>query len=246
MDLQGRKLIVTGGATGIGAAAALRCASLGAHVVIADVNHVDGERVSAAINENGGKSRFVPADVSSESSVKSLVKSASDFMGGVNSLVTAAGIATDSLTPVENIDLISWQRLIDINLTGTFLAAKHTAPAIRRYGGGVMVMIASGAGVRGPSSSVPYGASKGGVNGLAMTLEPALAKDGIRVNVLCPGNISTGLKLGLIDQQEERIGEAANKPGQIAGLGTPEGVARIIGFMLSEDADYLRGALFTR
>ena len=79
-----------------------------------------------------------------------------------------------------------------------------------------------------------------------MTLERALAEDNIRVNALCPGGISTPLKLGIIENQVERIGEAANREQQIAGLGTPEGVAKVLKFLISDDADYLRGAVFTR
>lgn len=154
--------------------------------------------------------------------------------------------AMDALTSVDDIALLDWSRLIDVNLTGPFLTAKHTVQALRRSGGGVIVMIASGAGVRGPSSSVPYGASKGGVNGLAMTLERMLAPDEIRVNVICPGNISTPLKLGIIEQQVEKVGEEANREGQITGLGTPSGVAKLLAFMLSDDAEYPRIAVFTR
>ncbi len=93
---------------------------------------------------------------------------------------------------------------------------------------------------------VAYGASKGGVHGLGMTLEGALASDNIRVNVLCPGQIATPLKLGIIEQQVARIGEAADREGQMAALGTPEGVALVLAFLLSKDADYVRGTVFTR
>ena len=79
-----------------------------------------------------------------------------------------------------------------------------------------------------------------------MTLERHLAPDNIRVNVVCPGNISTPLKLGAIEQQVERVGEAAERERQIAGLGSPDGVARLLAFLLSNEADYVRGALFTR
>lgn len=246
MLLKGKKLVVTGAATGIGSATALVCAAEGAQVVVADINTADGERTVARARENGGSAWFVRADVSREAEVAALMQAAEERMGGINALVTAAGIARDSLVPIDEVQLREWERTISINLTGTFLAARHAVPAMRRAGKGVIVMIASGAGVRGPSSIVAYGASKGGVNGLAMTLESHLEKDNIRVNALCPGNIATPLKLGIIEQQVERIGAAANREGQMAGLGTPEGVARVIAFLLSDYADYVRGAVFTR
>jgi len=154
-----------------------------------------------------------------------------------------AAIAKDSLLPVDEFLTSTWEQHIDINLTGSFLAAKYAVPYLRKAGGGVIVMVASGAGVRGGSSIVAYGASKGGVNGLGMTLEQALSGDNIRVNVLCPGNIATPLKLGIIDQQVERVGDQANETGQIAGLGTPDGMAKVIRFLLSDDADYIRGPI---
>ena len=107
-------------------------------------------------------------------------------------------------------------------------------------------MIASAAGVSVGSSIVAYGASKGDVNGLGLTLEQSLAEENIRVNVLCPGNIATPLKLGIIDQQREMLGEAANEASQIAGLGTPDGMAKVIRFLSFDDAEYVRGTIFTR
>lgn len=246
MRLEGKKILISGGATGIGAAAAIYCASEGAQVVIADVNTTDAEIVIDHVKANGGTATFVKTDVSDENQVKSLVAEAENAMGSINGLVTAAGIATDSLTSIDEVALESWERLMGINMRGSFLTAKHTVPAMRRSGGGVIIMIASGAGVSAASSSVPYGASKGGVNGMAMTLAPALARDKIRVNALCPGNISTPLKLGIIDQQVDMVGEAANKDQQVAGLGTPEGVAKVLGLLLSDEAAYIRGPVFTR
>ena len=110
----------------------------------------------------------------------------------------------------------------------------------------MIVLIASGAGVKEASSMVAYGASKGGVNGLGMTLETALAPDGIRVNVLCPGNIATPLKLRIVEEQAGVRGDEYLPEEQIARLGDPEGMARVLGFLVSDAADYVRGAIFTR
>jgi NAD(P)-dependent dehydrogenase (short-subunit alcohol dehydrogenase family) len=244
--MQDKKIVITGGATGMARASALLCAEHGAKIVIGDINVTEGKSTVSDIQKSGGEAWFYQTDVSNEEQMRSLIENAARHMGGITSLVSAAAIARDSLVPVDEFLTSTWEQHIDINLTGSFLAAKYAVPYLRKAGGGVIVMIASGAGVRGGSSIVAYGASKGGVNGLGMTLEQALAGDNIRVNVLCPGNIATPLKLGIIDQQVERVGEDANETTQIAGLGTPDGMAKVIRFLLSDDADYIRGAIFTR
>lgn len=244
--MEDKKIVITGGATGMARASALLCARHGAKVVIADINVAEGENAVSDIRAAGGSAWFHETDVSNEEDVRSLMEKAEKAMEGITSLVTAAAIARDSLVPVDEFLTSTWQQHIDINLTGSFLAAKYAVPALKKAGGGVIVMIASGAGVRGGSSIVAYGASKGGVNGLGMTLEQSLAGDNIRVNVLCPGNIATPLKLGIISQQVERVGDEANESSQIAGLGTPDGMAKVITFLLSDDAEYIRGAIFTR
>ena len=246
MNLEGRRVVVTGGATGIGRATAIHCAKVGARVVVADVNESDGADCVSRIAATGGEAWFVRTDVSVESQVRGLMDQAVSRMDGIDGLVTAAGIARDSMVPVEDVAEQVWDDTIDINLKGSFLAAKHAVPAIRSAGHGVIVMIASGAGVKGASSTVSYGASKGGVNGLGMTLEAKLRDEGIRVNVLCPGEIATALKLGIIEQQAKAAGESVRLRKENTDLGEPAGVARIIGFLLSDDAAYVRGAVFTR
>ena len=246
MNLEGRRVVITGGATGIGRATAMHCAGAGARVVVGDVNEADGADCVSRISSAGGEAWFVRTDVSVESEVSALMDEAVRLMGGIDSLVTAAGIARDSMVPVEDVPEQVWDDTIDVNLKGSFLAAKHAVPAMRSAGRGVIVMIASGAGVRGASSTVSYGASKGGVNGLGMTLEAKLRGEGIRVNVLCPGEIATALKLGIIEQQAKAAGESIRLRKENTDLGEPEGVARVIGFLLSDDAAYVRGAVFTR
>ena len=246
MTLKNKKLVITGGATGIGHATALYCVDKGAVVFIADNNEVDGNECVSKITKMGGKAWFLRTDVSIEKEVQVLMKTAEASMTGIDGIVTAAAIARDSEVPIEDVSEEVWHETIDINLKGSFFSSKHAVPIIKRAGGGVIVMIASGAGVKGGSSTVSYGASKGGVNGLAMTLESKLMVDGIRVNVVCPGEIRTPLKLGIIEQQVYRLGASARSSKSNKDLGSPDYVARIIGFLLSDDADYVRGAIFTR
>ena len=246
MDLDGKKIVITGGSTGIGRAAATQCAAEGALVTVADVNRRDGEDCAERIRGGGGRAWFVPADVSSEADVQSLMAEAEEQMGGVNALVTAAGIARDALVPVDELTAESWDQIINVNLRGSFLSAKYAVPAMRRVGSGVIVLIASRAGVRGVSNMAAYSASKGGVNGLGLSLEAGLAQDLIRVNVLCPGSIDTPLKLRNIEENIKATGDAAKRQEMISGLGDPEGVARVLSFLVSDGAEYVRGAVFTR
>ncbi len=246
MDLSDRRIVITGGATGIGRATAMRCAAEGAKVVVADINPAEGEQCVECIRSAGGEAWYVRVDVSTESDVKAMVADAERLMCGIDGMVSAAGIAQDSLVPIDELPTENWERTIAVNLRGSFLSAKHVVPAIRKVGGGVIVMIASGAGVSEASSMVAYGASKGGVNGLGMTLARRLERDQIRVNVVCPGNVDTPLKVDIIEQQVEAIVEDAHRDDQLAGLVDPGGIASIITFLLSSDADLLRGSVFTR
>jgi NAD(P)-dependent dehydrogenase (short-subunit alcohol dehydrogenase family) len=130
-------------------------------------------------------------------------------------------------------------------VTGSFLCAKHAVPLLRKAGGGVIVLVSSGA-ATGGSSSYAYGSSKGGVSALGVTLARKLAPDNIRVNVVAPGNISTRMKLGVIEEDGRRRGIPTDRLVEEARLGQPEGMARVLAWLASEDADYVRGTITTR
>lgn len=242
-DLTGKMILITGAAQGIGAAAARLCAERGASVYLADVNRAAGEAVAQEI---GGT--FVPLDVRDERQVQTAFQQVRQERGRLDALVCAAGVLKGAFMTPEELPADDFQMVLDVNVRGVFLCAKYGAPLLQASERGVMIVIASGAGVVGPSSSLAYGASKGGANGLSMTLEAHLEARGIRVNTLCPGSIVTDMKLAVERQNAERRGldvdtaldEARRK------YGTPEGVAKIIAFMLSDEADYLRGAVYTR
>ena len=134
---------------------------------------------------------------------------------------------------------------MDVNVKCKFLTTKYATPLLAESRG-VMILIASGAGVVGGSSSLAYGTSKGAVNGLGMTLESHLKARGIRVNVVCPGSLRTEMKLGVIKTQAERAGQDYDKVVASSELGDPEGVARLLAFLASDDGDYVRRNMFTR
>lgn len=146
MDLNGKRILITGGATGIGRSTATRCAAEGARVVVADINPAEGEQRVEGIRSAGGEAWYVKVDVSTESDVAAMAADADRLMGGIDAMVSAAGIAQDSLVPIDELPTENWERTIAVNLRGSYLTAKHLVPAIRKAGGGVIVMIASGCG----------------------------------------------------------------------------------------------------
>jgi NAD(P)-dependent dehydrogenase (short-subunit alcohol dehydrogenase family) len=189
----------------------------------------------------------VPTDVTSEAACRQLIATAVETYGRLDALITCAGILRGDWVEVDDLEESVFTGVLDVNLRGTFLCAKHAVPHLPQPGG-VIVVLASGAGVRGGSSSVAYGSSKGGVHGLALVLESHLAKRGIRVHDVCPGGIATDMKLDNIGNQAERRGESRQAAMEAARpeLGDPAGVGRILAWLVSDDADYVRGSIHTR
>ncbi len=247
-NLTGKIILITGGAQGIGEATARLCVKRGATVVMADMKREQGEALAKELTDSGAQVSFIPVDVRDDGQVSAVFEQVRQQYGRLDVLVCAAGILKGAYQTPEELPIDVFQMVIDVNVRGVFLCAKYATPLLEASGNGVMVVIASGAGVIGPSSSLAYGASKGGANGLSMTLAGHLESRGIRVNTLCPGNIVTEMKLSVERANAERKGldvdaavdEARQK------YGSPDGVAKVIAFMVSDEANYLRGAIFTR
>ncbi len=196
MTLDGKRIIVTGAATGIGRATARAVAARGAQVAAFDVNDADGVAVVDAIGQAGGSARYWHVDVSVEDEVQAAVASATDWLGGgPDVLLHLAGILHGAGVDIADFPEVTWDRVLDINLKGSFLVSKHVAARMQQNGAGVIVLTSSSAGVTAGSSSYAYGSSKGGVHGLAMVLRGHLADHGVRVNDVCPGNVVSPLKL---------------------------------------------------
>jgi NAD(P)-dependent dehydrogenase (short-subunit alcohol dehydrogenase family) len=245
--LTDKVMIITGGAQGIGEATARLCAERGARVLIGDLNP-RGEQVAAEICSVGGIAHFMRTDVRDDLQVAALVSEAVRLFGRLDILVCAAGVLKGPFLQPEELSIDDFMTTLEVNVKGVFLCARHAAPLLEQSGDGVIVVVASGAGVVAPSSSLAYGASKGGANGLGMTLANHLKDRHIRVNTLAPGNIVTDMKMSVEIAAAQRAGrpvdEALAKAAQ--EYGTPEGVARVIAFMVSPEATYLRGIVFTR
>ena len=242
MDLSGKIVVVVGGAAGIGSAAVELCAARGARLIVADCNEAAG---NAAAARAGGL--FLPVDVTDEASVQALFANIDERYGRLDVLLHTAGVLKGAFVPLDDFTLETWQAVLDTNTTGSFLCAKYAAPLMKKNGSGVIVLVSSGAALGG-SSSFAYGTSKGGVNTLGLLLANALGKDGIRVNVVMPGNIDTAMKRSVIAADIQRKGDGQDLEQAVAqaNLGTPEGVARVLAWLASDEADYVRGIISTR
>ncbi|HXS86684.1 MAG TPA: 3-oxoacyl-ACP reductase [Mycobacterium sp.] len=237
--LAGRVAVITGGGGGIGLASARRLGAEGATVVIADIDERTG---TAAANEVGGS--FVPVDVSDEASVNSLFDTVVSRHGAVDIAVNNAGISPPDDDLIENTELPAWQRVQDVNLKSVYLccraALRHMAPA----GRGSIVNIASFVAVMGSATSqISYTASKGGVLAMSRELGVQFARQGIRVNALCPGPVNTPLLQELFAKDPER---AARRMVHVpmGRFGEADEIAAVVAFLASDDASFITAASY--
>ena len=245
-NLSGKRVLVTGASTGIGRATAIRIASEGGRVALFDVNDADAESTLRTIMESGGDARYWHVDVTDEGEVSSGVDEAANWLGrGIDVLAHLAGILKGSGLEVTDVDESIWDPVIEVNLKGSYIVVKHVARHMIPMRSGVIILTSSGAGVIGGSSSVAYGASKGGTHGLAMTLDTHLSRHGIRVNDVLPGGLETPLKIGATEEQLANTGDRERYDDIMAGLSPPDGVAAVIAFLASDEADYVRGSVRT-
>lgn len=245
MGLQDKVIIITGAAGGIGQATARICAAEGAKLVLADL-------ASPGLSELEGlgvperRPLIIPTDVTKIADCQALADAALDRFGRIDVLINTAGILQGAFIAVEDLDEATFDRVVDVNLAGSFRMCKSVAPTMKHAGRGTIILIASGAGVRGGSSSVAYGSSKGAVHGLAMVLEAQLASSGIRVNDVCPGAVDTPMKRQNVIDGAKAGGQDPEAALAKAGLVDPAGIGKILAFLASDDADYVRGTIFTR
>ena len=244
--LDGKRILVTGAATGIGRATAIRVASDGARVAAFDIEDGSASATLAAIEEAGGSARYWHVDVTDEAGVSAAVDEAAEWMGGgIDALLHMAGILKGAGLDITKVDDAIWDPVIDVNVKGSYLVSKHVARYMKEQRSGVIVLTSSGSGVLGGSSSYAYGASKGGTHGLAMTLDGHLSKFGIRVHDMLPGELDTPLKVAATEEVLRNTGDRAGYERTMANLASPDGVAAVIAFLASDDADYVRGSIRT-
>lgn len=229
-----RRVLVTGAGSGIGHAAVQALASSGASVVGADLRRA-----------TAGATPMIIGDVANEADVDRMVDEAVDTLGGLDVVIHCAGIMREQRRDLREISLTAWHEVIAVNLTGTFLVARAAARVMVPCGGGTIILVGSIGGTFVPSGSIPYGASKGGVNGLAITLADHLAPFGIRVNNFTPGTVDTPLVQGMLDEALRNGTTAAEVSGRRAQLTETERIGKVLAFLASEAGDVVVGSLRT-
>ena len=235
MMLAGKVALVTGGASGIGRATALRMAEEGARVLVADRDGEGAARTAAAIMQAGGQALGWAADVTDEAQVAAMVQAALDAYGGLDCAFNNAGVAPVEAQPLAEITAEEWARVINVNLTGVFLCMKHEIPAMR--GHGAIVNTASIAGRIALPKAGAYVAAKHGVIGLTKVAALDHARDGVRVNAVCPGYVETPLASRSIERRREVILERV----PLRRIGTVEEIAEVVVWLCSDRAGFVTG-----
>jgi len=240
-DLRDKTIIVTGGAQGIGKGITQRLLHLGAAVVVADIDAEAGNE-TVADYAGLGELRFVRTDVADEASVRQMVDDALAWRGAIYGLVNNAGIANPGSTPVEQLSLESWNRVITVNLTAPFLCVKHAAPHLRTTRGAV-VNIASTRALQSEPNTEAYSASKGGIVALTHALAMSLGPH-VRVNVISPGWIDVEEWQKSSARRQSSVSVADHLQHPVGRVGAPPDVAAMTAFLLSTAAGFMTGQNF--
>jgi meso-butanediol dehydrogenase/(S,S)-butanediol dehydrogenase/diacetyl reductase len=238
--LAGRVAVITAAGAGIGAATARRFSAEGARVVIGDLSGRRAEAVAAEIASGGGRAEWLKMDAADPEGVQALLRRALDAYGRLDVMVNNAGHA--EVAPLEEISLESWNRVLSVTLTGTFLGMKYALPAMRRQGGGAIVNTASISGMAGDYGLASYNAAKAGVINLTRSAAIENARHGIRVNCVCPGTIDTRAPELLGGQRADEIRRVQAAANPIARMGRADEIAGAVLFLASDEASFITGA----
>jgi NAD(P)-dependent dehydrogenase (short-subunit alcohol dehydrogenase family) len=245
-QVDGKVAIVTGGASGIGAACAMTLAREGAKVIITDLDNAGGHAVADRIVNAGGDAIFLHQDVTLEESWPGIIDDTERRFGRLDVMVANAGIGI--LCRAIEMSLADWRRQTAVNLDGVFLSVKYAVPAMRRTGGGSIIIMSSVAGLRGSAGLAGYCATKGGVRlfAKAVAMECAAAGDGVRINTVHPGVIDTPIWTKIQASAGQNV---PIDPNEIASAGVPLGragqaqdIANGVLFLASDASSYMTGA----
>ncbi len=243
--LHGKRALITGAASGIGRATAVRYAQDGARVALLDVQRNLLDEVTQEITAAGGIVLAIPTDVSNENEVAAAVKKAVAEWGGLDVIVGVAGIElyAEGDTKVHELELAVWQRTLDTNLTGMFLTLKHGVAALLGSGGGSVIVTGSPTGLFGfAAGETAYSASKSGCHALARVVATDYASQGVRVNVVVPGFIDTPINAAFM--QDAQAVADISKGIPLGRPGRPEEVAAMNAWLASDESSYATGAFF--
>jgi len=242
----GQVIMITGAARGIGQACALRFAQEGASVACLDLLAEENEAAAAECAALGTEALALTCNVTDPENVQSCIQATLERWGRIDVLITAAGIYTGS--PLPEVTLSQWQRLLDINLTGVFLCNQAVAPAMTEQRSGSIINISSMAGKTSWPSTAEYSASKTGVIGLTRSVAMELAPYGVTVNAICPGNTLTDMVRNVAVKQGEQLGMSGEEWLQMRAndcpmnrLAEPWEIAGVCAFLACEDSRYITG-----
>ena len=250
-DIQGKVVLITGGATGMGKATAKEFASLGAKVIVTTGHSIaKGEAVAQEIRDAGGDAIFLPCDISSEESVKTCIDTIVEKYGRLDCAFNNAGVGPDGVKipygPLTDWSIENWDKVMNTNLRGLFFCLKYELLQMQKQGKGSIVNTASIGGLKMAPGFGAYGPSKAGVIALTRTAAMENAKNGIRVNVVCPGP-TTGTDL-MANTMATNPEEEANLKAHVipmGKLGTAEDVAHAVVWLSSDFAGHTTGQAFS-
>ena len=245
MRLHEKIALVTGAGSGIGRASALAFAREGARVVAADRNEADAIETASKIGEDGGEATAVTGDVTSSTDAQAMVRATTESYGRLDVLLNSAGVTSRNALPQGASPEELWDKVIDVNLKGTYLVSWYAVPEMERSGGGSIINLASTMALVGYPPGIgdgfnPYPPSKGGVLQFTRTLALANAKKSIRVNCLCPGFVATSLTADLRANSETN--EIAVERTPMGRFGRPEEVAAAALFLASDESSFVTGS----
>lgn len=241
MRVKDRVAIVTGAAMGIGKGIAAALSREGAKVAVADVNEAEGKRTVEELDRAGGDALFVRTDVADEAQIQALIERTVERFGSLSILVNNAAVGV--YTPVHETTLEAWERCLRVNLTGPFLCAKYALPHLRAAGKAAIVNIASVHAYQNVGGTAPYAASKGGLAALTRVMAIDYAREGIRVNAICPGWIYTPLIEGIFrgSGDFEGMKQTVTQRQLLGRLGTPDDIGNAVLYLVSDESGFVTG-----
>lgn len=245
---EGKVVVITGAAGGIGRAACIRFASEGANVVAVDLPGTPLEAVVESVTAAGGKGIAVPTDVTQAAQVRNYVEQAKAAFGRIDAFFNNAGIE-GWVGPSTEYPEDVFDKVIAVNVKGVWLGMKYVIPVMREAGGGAIVNTASVAGLSGTPTVIAYGASKHAVIGLTKSAALEFGGDQVRVNAVCPSPIETrmmrSLERGMNPDDPEAVHRMAAANIPLGRYGEPEEVAALVAFLCSDDAKFITGGIYT-